>query len=114
MASVDGKDLWRTGQDQSQPDTCPKCGLPWEPVPTNDHDWTMLEPDFRSPAHTVPPRQRWYVRQGWAVQDDSCPKPGQQCHIPHALACPDQELPDLWRWLTALREENLRKAQRLF
>lgn len=114
MASMDEKDLWRTGQDQIQPAKCPECGLPWEPVPTDDHDWIMLEPDFAAPTHTVPPRQRWYVRQGWAVLDDSCPKPSQQCRIAHALACPDQELPDLWPWLTALREECDRKVQRLF
>lgn len=88
--------------------------MPWEPVPTDDHDWIMLEPDFAPAAHTVPPRQRWYVRQGWAVLDDGCPQPRQKCRVAHALACPDQELPDLWPWLTTLRKESHRKAQRLF
>ncbi|WP_244177543.1 DUF6083 domain-containing protein [Streptomyces atriruber] len=111
---MDPKELWRTGQDQTQPVKCPRCGLPWEPVPTDDHDRVMLEPDFYAPAHTVPPRQRWYVRQGWAVQDDSCPRPSRQCRIAHALAYPEQELPDLWGWLTALREEIPRQAGRLF
>ncbi|WP_267889516.1 DUF6083 domain-containing protein [Streptomyces rimosus] len=40
------------------------------------------------------------------------PDPSQQCRIEHALACPRQQLPDLWPWLTVLRKENARKAQR--
>lgn len=114
MTSIDDKDLWRTGQDQSHPGTCPKCGLPWEPTPTDGHDWVMLEPDFEPAAHVVPPRQRWVIRRGRAVQDDGCPNQGQQCRVAHSLTCPDQNLPDLWPWLTTLRKENHRKAQRLF
>ncbi|MEV4439621.1 hypothetical protein AB0K09_11450 [Streptomyces sp. NPDC049577] len=28
------------------------------------------------------------------------------------MACPEQPLPDLWPWLTALRGENARQAER--
>ncbi|MEV2215565.1 DUF6083 domain-containing protein [Streptomyces sp. NPDC050997] len=45
---------------------------------------------------------------------DAEPAPGMACRIAHRLACPGLEPMDLWRWLTAMREENARKAQRLF
>ncbi|AZM56899.1 hypothetical protein DMA15_33580 [Streptomyces sp. WAC 01529] len=40
------------------------------------------------------------------------PDPFQRCRIEHALACPGQQLPDLWAWLTTLRQENARRAER--
>jgi hypothetical protein len=42
-----------------------------------------------------------------------CPPVAEQrCRVEHRLACPGQELPDLWPWLTTLRGENRRASER--
>ncbi|MFF7953796.1 DUF6083 domain-containing protein [Streptomyces griseorubiginosus] len=40
------------------------------------------------------------------------PDPFQRCRIEHRLACSAQPLPDLWPWLTSLRDENERRVGR--
>ncbi|MEU7154741.1 DUF6083 domain-containing protein [Streptomyces sp. NPDC045470] len=94
--------------------TCPYCGLPQEQVATLDHDPVLLEPRMRVPAHKVPAERRWIeLSDGRVTVYGVCPpEPTQRCRIEHALACPEQQLPDLWPWLTALRQENARKALR--
>ncbi|MGW0904982.1 DUF6083 domain-containing protein [Streptomyces sp. NPDC002853] len=93
---------------------CIHCGLPQERVRTLDNDWRMLEPGMRVLAHLVPAKHRWIeLSDGRVALYEVCPVDGvQRCRIEHALACPEQGLPDLWPWLTALREENARKAER--
>lgn len=115
MGSLDDKELWRSGQTRSGLGRCPKCGLMVEAVPTDDVDMVLLEPDFEPLAHTVPPEQRWIIlSDGRATVYGTCPRPEERCRIAHRLACPDQDPQDLWPWLTTLREETLRRAQRLF
>lgn len=81
---------------------------------TLDNDWRLMEPDMTPLAHTVPAEHRWIVLSDGrvTVYGVSPPDMQQRCRIEHALACPKQPLPDLWPWLTALREENEREAQR--
>ncbi len=69
---------------------------------------------MRPLAHEVPAERRWIeLSDGKVTVYGVCPpEQTQRCRIEHALACPRQQLPDLWPWLTALREENARKAQR--
>ncbi|MPY47105.1 DUF6083 domain-containing protein [Streptomyces acidicola] len=95
--------------------TCPKCGLPQERVPTLEHDWVMLEPGVDVLAHLVPAEHRWItVSDGRVTVYGVCPPDAaQRCRIEHRLACSGQQLPDLWPWLTTLREENGRAAERL-
>lgn len=95
--------------------TCPFCGLPQDRVPTAEHDWVMLEPGLDVLAHLVPSEYRWIVlSDGRATVYAVCPPdPSQRCRIEHRLACSGQTLPDLWPWLSALREENGRRSQRL-
>ncbi|KOT49928.1 MULTISPECIES: DUF6083 domain-containing protein [Streptomyces] len=94
--------------------TCPYCGLPQDQVLTPDRDPVLLEPEMRPLAHEVPAERRWIeLSDGKVTVYGVCPpEQTQRCRIEHALACPRQQLPDLWPWLTALREENARKAQR--
>ncbi|MFJ1602256.1 DUF6083 domain-containing protein [Streptomyces sp. NPDC088253] len=94
---------------------CPRCGLPQDRVPTLEHDWVLLEPGVDVPAHLVPAEHRWIVlSDGRVTVYGVCPAdPAQRCRIEHRLACPQQELPDLWRWLTAMRMENARRSERL-
>ncbi|MEU6123440.1 DUF6083 domain-containing protein [Streptomyces sp. NPDC047123] len=93
---------------------CMFCGLPQERVRTLDNDWRLMEPDMTPLAHTVPAEHRWIVLSDGrvTVYGVSPPDMQQRCRIEHALACPTQPLPDLWPWLTALREENEREARR--
>ncbi|MGC5008614.1 DUF6083 domain-containing protein [Streptomyces sp. DT203] len=42
------------------------------------------------------------------------PVHGAQCRIAHRVACPDAEPEDPWPWTAMLRQENERRAQRLF
>ncbi|OSP44594.1 MULTISPECIES: DUF6083 domain-containing protein [unclassified Streptomyces] len=93
---------------------CPYCGLPQERVATIEHDWVLLEPDMHPLAHTVPAEHRWIeLSDGRVTVYGVCPPDQfQRCRIEHRLACPEQPLPDLWRWLTALRGENARQAVR--
>ncbi|MFD8570152.1 DUF6083 domain-containing protein [Streptomyces sp. NPDC059639] len=94
--------------------TCQHCGLPQDQVQTLERDPIMLEPDMRPLAHTVPAERRWIeLSDGRVTVYGVCPPVVEQrCRIEHALACPGQELPDLWRWLTMLRDENRRKSER--
>ncbi|WP_199825475.1 DUF6083 domain-containing protein [Streptomyces sp. TP-A0875] len=93
---------------------CPDCGLPQDRVATLDHDWVLLEPDMKPLAHTVPADHRWIeLSDGRVMVYGVCPpEQFQRCRVEHRLACPAQPLPDLWPWLTTLREENARQAER--
>ncbi|MEV1021310.1 DUF6083 domain-containing protein [Streptomyces sp. NPDC050264] len=93
---------------------CPACGLPQEQVQTLEHEPVLLEPDMLLLAHTVPADHRWIeLSDGRVALYGVCPPdPFQRCRILHELACPGQALPDLWPWLTTLRQENARKAER--
>ncbi|WP_324614221.1 DUF6083 domain-containing protein [Streptomyces kebangsaanensis] len=101
----------RLGRGKSR---CPYCGLLGERVATLEHDWVLLEPDMAPLAHTVPAEHRWIVlSDGRVTGYGVCPPdPYQRCRIEHRLACSAQPLPDLWPWLTALRDENERRAKR--
>lgn len=94
---------------------CPFCGLPQDRVATLEQDWVLLEPGVDVLAHLVPAEHRWItVSDGRVAVYGVCPPdPFQRCRIEHRLACAGQQLPDLWPWLTALREENGRRAERL-
>lgn len=93
---------------------CPFCGLPQDRVATLEQDWVMLEPDMAPLAHTVPAEYRWIeLSDGRVGVYGVCPPDQfQRCRIEHRLACPAQRLPDLWPWLTTLRGENARQAER--
>ncbi|MFD9601571.1 DUF6083 domain-containing protein [Streptomyces sp. NPDC059970] len=45
---------------------------------------------------------------------DAEPLPGAQCRIAHRMVCPCLPREDPPLWATALRQENERRAQRLF
>ncbi|MFD7320017.1 DUF6083 domain-containing protein [Streptomyces sp. NPDC059875] len=94
--------------------SCPYCGLLADLVPTLEHDWVLLEPDMTPLAHVVPAEHRWIVlSDGRVTVYGVCPPdPSQRCRIEHRLACSAQPRPDLWPWLTTLRAENARQAQR--
>lgn len=83
-------------------------------MPTLENDWVLLEPGQNPPAHVVPAEYRWIeLSDGRVTVYAVCPPdPQQRCRIEHRLACSGQSLPDLWPWLTVLREENARAAER--
>nr|WP_277989111.1 DUF6083 domain-containing protein [Streptomyces albidoflavus] len=85
------------------------------PQESREHDWVLLEPDMAPLAHLVPAEYRWIETSDGrvAVYGVCPPDPFQRCRIEHRLACPEQTLPDLWPWLTSLRGENARQAERL-
>ncbi|MFF8659497.1 DUF6083 domain-containing protein [Streptomyces huasconensis] len=93
---------------------CQHCGLLQDQVQTLSHELVLLEPGMRVLAHEVPAGRRWIeLVDGRVTVYGVCPPdPFQRCRIEHALACPGQQLPDLWPWLTSLRQENARKAER--
>ncbi|MFF0080372.1 DUF6083 domain-containing protein [Streptomyces canus] len=93
---------------------CLSCGLPTDRVATPEHDWVLLEPGMEPLAHTVPAEYRWIMLSDGrvTVYGVGPPDPFQRCRIEHRLACPAQPLPDLWPWLTSLRGENERRAER--
>ncbi|MEV5545214.1 DUF6083 domain-containing protein [Streptomyces sp. NPDC052309] len=93
---------------------CLYCGLLQDRVATLEHEWVFLEPDMTPLAHTVPAEHRWIeLSDGRVTVYGVCPPdPFQRCRIEHRLACSAQRLPDLWPWLTALRAENGRRAER--
>lgn len=98
---------------------CRECGLEADRFPTLSNAWVFLEPlnPVREvPAHMVPPFFRWLVTEdgvAWCPGGAE-PAPGATCRVPHRLVCPGIELPNPWSWLVAVREENARKAQRLY
>lgn len=94
--------------------TCPYCGLPQERVVTLEQDCVMLEPEVTVLAHLVPAEHRWItLSDGRVTVYGVCPPVAEQrCRIEHRLACPARRLPDLWPWLTAMRDENGRAAER--
>lgn len=93
---------------------CPFCGLPQDRVATLEQDWVLLEPGVDVLAHLVPAEHRWIgLSDGRVTVYGVCPpEADQRCRIEHRLACSKQSLPDLWPWLTVLREENARAADR--
>ncbi|MGA4851332.1 DUF6083 domain-containing protein [Streptomyces sp. G5(2025)] len=111
MGLSEEKPLLRLGGGQSR---CLFCGLPQDRVPTLAQDWVLLEPHMKPLAHTVPAKHRWIeLSDGRVTIYEVCPPdPFQRCRIEHGLACPAQPLPDLWPWLTTLRGENARQAER--
>ncbi|GAA1287311.1 hypothetical protein GCM10009646_88940 [Streptomyces aureus] len=98
---------------------CPHCGLEGELRQTVSRGWVLLEPTVLTetlPAHTVPPRQRWYVQaDGLAWNSGSYePATGSACRINHKLVCPGLdagERPTLWGWLDSLRGLNTERAR---
>lgn len=112
--------MWDMGADEvprlggKQTFTCPFCGLPQDRVPTLERDWVLLEPGVDVLAHLVPAEYRWIgLSDGRVTVYAVCPPDSsQRCRIEHRLACSEQQLPDLWPWLTALRGENARRAAR--
>ncbi|MFC8197834.1 DUF6083 domain-containing protein [Streptomyces sp. NPDC060006] len=111
MGAVD-KESRRWGDGQAS--ACPYCMLPQDRVPTLDHDWVLLEPGLDVLAHLVPAERRWITLSDGrvAVYAVCPPDPLQRCRIEHRLACSGQQLPDLWPWLTAVRQENARQVER--
>jgi hypothetical protein len=101
----------RIGDGQS---ACLYCGLPQDRVATLEHDWVLLEPGVRILAHLVPAEHRWIELSDGrvAVYGVFPAERDQRCRIDHRLGCPKQPLPDLWPWLTTLRQENARAADR--
>ncbi|WP_308789261.1 DUF6083 domain-containing protein [Streptomyces sp. 1-11] len=65
-------------------------------------------------AQTVPAEHRWIeLCDGRVTVYGVCPPgPFPRCRIEHRLACSAQWLLDLWPWLTMLRGENGRHAER--
>ncbi|MFE6826649.1 DUF6083 domain-containing protein [Streptomyces sp. NPDC057690] len=112
MGAVDyeGSRLWGRGRMY----TCPYCGLPQDRVLTLEQDWVLLEPGVDVLAHLVPAEHRWIVlSDGRVTVYGVCPPVAtQRCRVEHRLTCAAQPLPDLWPWLTAMRAENARRAQR--
>ncbi|MFH8655935.1 DUF6083 domain-containing protein [Streptomyces afghaniensis] len=108
-ASDDGPRRLQVGQY-----ACPLCRLPQDRVATLEQDWVLLEPGVTVLAHLVPAEHRWIeLSDGRVTVYGVCPPDGsQRCRIEHRLACAKQPLPDLWPWLTALRNENARAAER--
>ncbi|MFD0629835.1 DUF6083 domain-containing protein [Streptomyces sanglieri] len=95
----------------------PHCGLPQDRYRTlYDGHWVLLEPRIVVPAHTIPPRRRWIITTDGTAMNlwDAEPLPGTRCRIAHRMVCPYLPRDDLWPWTTALRQENERRAQRLF
>ncbi|MFD0019796.1 DUF6083 domain-containing protein [Streptomyces sp. NPDC058382] len=96
---------------------CPHCGLPQDRYPTyyTGH-WVLLEPRIVVAAHTVPPRRRWILTQDGRAMNlwDAEPLPGARCRIAHRTVCPYLHREDEPLWVTAVRQENERRAQRLF
>ncbi|MFE7357934.1 DUF6083 domain-containing protein [Streptomyces sp. NPDC057543] len=96
---------------------CPFCDLRQDRYATHyEGHWVLLEPRITVPAHTVPPRRRWIITSDGAAMNlwDAEPLPGTRCRIAHRTVCPYLQPEDPWPWITALRQENERRAQRLF
>ncbi|MEU5382021.1 DUF6083 domain-containing protein [Streptomyces sp. NPDC005968] len=116
---VQAREEGATAPAPPAPPVCPECGLDADRYPTLSQAWVLLEhldPVNVLPAHMVPPRFRWLINADgvawnpWLAE----PTPGALCRIPHRLVCPGLEPVKAWSWLTAAREENERRAQRLY
>ncbi|MET7444023.1 DUF6083 domain-containing protein [Streptomyces sp. NBC_01685] len=106
-----------TAPGPPEPPDCPFCDLPQDRYATGyAGHWILLEPRILVPAHTVPPRRRWVITSTGTALNlwDAEPLPGARCRIPHRVACPYLAREDHWPWMTALREHNRRRMQRLF
>ncbi|MET8788370.1 DUF6083 domain-containing protein [Streptomyces sp. NPDC004589] len=112
QAALDGA----TGPEPPAPPLCPNCGLMGERRATYTGQHVLFEPGFTVPAHLVPGGHRWHVDTDGTAWNGGLDEPpqGTVCRIPHQLACPGLTLDEIkpWRWLTAVREENTRRAQR--
>lgn len=100
----------------ARPD-CAHCGLPQDRYPAYYSGyWVLLEPRIVVDAHTVPPRRRWILTPDGTAMNlwDAEPLPGTRCRIAHRAVCPCLPREDEPPWVTAVREENGRRAQRLF
>ncbi|WP_392675849.1 DUF6083 domain-containing protein [Streptomyces sp. LN785] len=99
------------------PPDCPFCDLPQDRYATHyEGHWVLLETHIVVPAHILPPRRRWIIASDGAAMNlwDAEPLPGTQCRIAHRSVCPYLQPEDDWPWTTVLRQENERRAQRLF
>ncbi|EST19282.1 DUF6083 domain-containing protein [Streptomyces roseochromogenus] len=112
QAALDGA----TGPEPPSPPHCPHCGLAGERRPTYTGQHVLLEPALVLPAHLVPGGHRWHIDSNGVAWNGGFTEPlaGSRCRIPHQLACPGLSLDEIrpWRWLSAVREENARRAQR--
>ncbi|MFV5994440.1 DUF6083 domain-containing protein [Streptomyces sp. NPDC056231] len=73
---------------------------------------------MRARASSAPlsPRRRWLINadgEAWNTWDAE-PTRGATCRVAHRMVCPYLAPEDPWPWGTGLREENGRRAQRLF
>lgn len=99
------------------PPECPFCDLRQDRYATSyAGHWILLEPRVLVPAHTLPPRRRWFITSTGTAMNlwDAEPLPGARCRIPHRIACPYLVPEDDWPWVTVLRRHNWERAQRLF
>ncbi|MFF1834867.1 DUF6083 domain-containing protein [Streptomyces sp. NPDC058231] len=106
-----------TAQPPPAPPDCPHCGLSQDRYPAHyTGHWVLLEPRIVVAAHTVPPRRRWILTPDGKAMNlwDAEPLPGTRCRIAHRAVCPYLPREDDPLWVTALRQENERRAQRLF
>ncbi|MFG2884770.1 DUF6083 domain-containing protein [Streptomyces sp. NPDC048297] len=105
-----------TGPEPPRPPVCPRCGLTGDRRPTYTGQHVLLEPDRTAPAHLVPGGHRWHVDGNGTAWNGGLGEPpaGTTCRIPHQLACPGLTLDEIqpWRWLTEVREYNVRLARR--
>ncbi|OLZ62489.1 hypothetical protein AV521_41685 [Streptomyces sp. IMTB 2501] len=105
-----------TGPEPPSPPHCPHCGLAGERRPTCTGQHVPLEPGLVLPAHLVPGGHRWHIDSNGVAWNGGFAQPlaRARCRIPHQLACPGLSLDEIrpWRWLSAVREENARRARR--
>ncbi|MFJ8025878.1 DUF6083 domain-containing protein [Streptomyces sp. NPDC096311] len=116
---IEAREEGATAPAPPLPPVCRECGLGADRFPTLSKAWVLLErldPVNVVPAHMVPPRFRWLINADgvawnpWLAE----PTPGAVCRIPHRLVCPGLPEVNPWMWLTVMRGENERQAQRLY
>ncbi|MEW1692946.1 DUF6083 domain-containing protein [Streptomyces sp. NPDC091265] len=99
------------------PPDCPHCGLPQDRYRTQyTGHWVLLEPRIHVAAHTLLPRRRWLLSPDGVAMNlwDAEPLPDTRCRIAHRAVCPHLPREGEPPWVTAIRQENERRAQRLF